>query len=132
MEAVSCDELYLDCTQILETTKTSPLELATFLRKEIKVILFYLIIWQCSKFSWFLLPKIKDLLQNYRFNYLMQEKTQCPCSIGIGSNCLLARLATKKAKPDGQFYVEPGIVMDFMKHINISDVPGNLSNIIHN
>ncbi|XP_026811513.1 DNA repair protein REV1 isoform X2 [Rhopalosiphum maidis] len=88
VEAVSCDELYLDCSHILETTKASPIELATFLRKEIK------------------------------------EKTQCPCSTGIGSNCLLARLATKKAKPDGQFYLEPGIVMDFMKNIDISDVPG--------
>jgi nucleotidyltransferase/DNA polymerase involved in DNA repair len=39
---------------------------------------------------------------------------------------LLARLATKKAKPDGQFYLEPGITMDFIKQINVSDVPGNL------
>lgn len=37
VEAVSCDELYLDCTQILKNTKASPLGLATFLRKEIKV-----------------------------------------------------------------------------------------------
>lgn len=37
VEAVSCDELYLDCSDILETTKASPFELATFLRKEIKV-----------------------------------------------------------------------------------------------
>ncbi|CAI6345542.1 unnamed protein product [Macrosiphum euphorbiae] len=88
VEAVSCDELYLDCSNILETTKASPFELATFLRKEIK------------------------------------EKTQCPCSTGIGSNCLLARLATKKAKPDGQFYLEPGNIMDFMRNIDISDVPG--------
>jgi len=58
-------------------------------------------------------------------NYL-QEKTQCPCSTGIGSNCLLARLATKKAKPNGQFYLEPGVIEDFMRNINISDVPGNL------
>lgn len=88
VEAVSCDELYLDCSHILETTKASPIELAMFLRNEIK------------------------------------EKTQCPCSTGIGSNYLLARLATKKAKPDGQFYLEPGIVMDFMKNIDILDVPG--------
>lgn len=57
---------------------------------------------------------------------VIKEKTQCPCSTGIGSNCLLARLATKKAKPNGQFYLEPGMVENFMKNINISDVPGNL------
>lgn len=55
----------------------------------------------------------------------MQENTHCPCSTGIGSNCLLARLATKKAKPNGQFYLEPGVIIDFMKNINIFDVPGN-------
>ncbi|XP_050425232.1 DNA repair protein Rev1 isoform X2 [Adelges cooleyi] len=95
VEAVSCDELYLDCTQILETTKSSPLQLATFLRKEIK------------------------------------EKTNCPCSTGIGPNCLLARLATKKAKPDGQLYVEPDAYMDFMTNINISDLPGVGRNLSH-
>lgn len=42
VEAVSCDELYLDCTQILKTSKASPIELATFLRKEIKVIFDFL------------------------------------------------------------------------------------------
>ncbi|VVC24976.1 Hypothetical protein CINCED_3A018327 [Cinara cedri] len=88
VEAVSCDELYLNCTQILKTTNASPLELATFIRNEIK------------------------------------EITQCPCSIGIGSNCLQARLATKKAKPDGQYYLEPNIIMEFMRNINVCDVPG--------
>jgi len=56
---------------------------------------------------------------------LIQEKTQCPCSTGLGSNCLLARLATKKAKPNGQFYLESDVIIDFMKNINIFDVPGN-------
>lgn len=56
---------------------------------------------------------------------VIKETTLCPCSTGIGSNCLLARLATKKAKPDGMFYLEPGITIDFMRKINVSDVPGN-------
>lgn len=43
VEAVSCDELYFDCTQILETTQASPLQLATFLRKEIKVMLMFIL-----------------------------------------------------------------------------------------
>lgn len=107
VEAVSCDELYLNCTKILETTNASPIELATFIRNEIKVI----------------------ILLNMEIYILciiiLQEITKCPCSIGIGSNCLQARLATKKAKPDGQYYLEPSTIMDFMKNIDVCDVPGS-------
>lgn len=39
---------------------------------------------------------------------------------------LLARLATKVAKPDGQFWVEPENVNDFVKDILVSDLPGGL------
>ena len=37
IEAVSCDEMFVDCTELLRDTSTDPLELATFLRQEIKV-----------------------------------------------------------------------------------------------
>ena len=31
----------------------------------------------------------------------VQETTKCTCSVGLGHNVLIARLATKKAKPNG-------------------------------
>lgn len=37
---------------------------------------------------------------------------------------LLARLATKAAKPNGQFLVEPDMVGDFMKNKLVSELPG--------
>ena len=38
-------------------------------------------------------------------------------------------MATKKAKPDGQFYLQPEEVLAFMKDIQISDLPGEYSSI---
>ncbi|XP_014483822.1 PREDICTED: DNA repair protein REV1 [Dinoponera quadriceps] len=36
IEAVSCDEMYVDCTKVLEASELSPLEFASVIREEIK------------------------------------------------------------------------------------------------
>ena len=40
------------------------------------------------------------------------EATKCTASVGIGSNMLLAKLATSSAKPDGVFHIRPGADTD--------------------
>lgn len=88
IEAVSCDEMYADCTKILEESSLTPIQFATIIRQEIK------------------------------------EKTACPVSTGFGSNKLLARLATRKAKPDGQFYIQQEHINDCISTFNVQDLPG--------
>ncbi|KAF9420789.1 hypothetical protein HW555_003137 [Spodoptera exigua] len=88
IEAVSCDEMYVDCTELLADMNVNVQSFATMLREEIK------------------------------------HKTGCPCSTGFGGNRLQARLATKKAKPDGQFFLTEDLVEDFIFEINLSDLPG--------
>lgn len=88
IEAVSCDEMYVDCTGLLQEINVSVDDFATALREEIKY------------------------------------KTGCPCSTGFGGNRLQARLATKKAKPDGQFFLTSDLIEDFMFNIKLSDLPG--------
>ncbi|XP_023939176.2 DNA repair protein REV1 [Bicyclus anynana] len=88
IEAVSCDEMYVDCTELLKTLNVSVHDFAFALREEIK------------------------------------NKTGCPCSTGFGGNRLQARLATKQAKPDGQFFLTPDLVDEFMFNINLRDLPG--------
>lgn len=88
IEAVSCDEMYVDCTDLLKDIDASVQDFATVLRDEIK------------------------------------KKTGCPCSTGFGGNRLQARLATKRAKPDGQFFLTAELVEDFMFDIKLRDLPG--------
>ena len=88
IEAVSCDEMYVDCSEILRKSGLTPLEFADIIRKEIK------------------------------------KKTGCPVSTGFGSNKLQARLATKKAKPDGKFYLKDGDVLNYFGNLNVKDLPG--------
>ncbi|XP_063987117.1 DNA repair protein REV1 isoform X2 [Diachasmimorpha longicaudata] len=54
----------------------------------------------------------------------IKEKTGCPVSTGFGSNKLQARLATKKAKPDGQFYLKRNNVEAFIGELEIGEIPG--------
>ncbi|XP_011877175.1 PREDICTED: DNA repair protein REV1 [Vollenhovia emeryi] len=88
IEAVSCDEMYVDCTKILEASGLAPLEFATVIRDEIK------------------------------------RKTNCPVSTGFGNNKLQARLATRKAKPDNQFYLSARNAETYIQAFNIRDLPG--------
>uniref|UniRef100_A0AC34Q083 DNA repair protein REV1 n=1 Tax=Panagrolaimus sp. JU765 TaxID=591449 RepID=A0AC34Q083_9BILA len=51
------------------------------------------------------------------------DETKCVASAGLGPNWLLARLATKKAKPNGQFYVKQENAIEFIKDLPINDLP---------
>ena len=89
VEAVSCDEMYVDLTELISTFKPlHPLTFVSLLREEI------------------------------------QSNTKCPCSAGLGTNMLLARLATRQAKPNGEFYVERGYEQEFISKQKILDLPG--------
>ncbi|KAM6179428.1 DNA repair protein REV1 isoform 2-T2 [Erethizon dorsatum] len=54
----------------------------------------------------------------------IKDKTKCAASVGIGSNILLARMATRKAKPDGQYHLKPEEVDDFIRGQPVSNLPG--------
>ncbi|NP_001084913.1 REV1, DNA directed polymerase S homeolog [Xenopus laevis] len=54
----------------------------------------------------------------------IKEKTGCAASIGIGSNILLARMATRRAKPDGQYHLKPEEVDDFIRGQLVNNLPG--------
>lgn len=52
------------------------------------------------------------------------QATGCTASAGIGSNMLLARLATKKAKPNGQYMLPKSAADSFLLKLKVSDLPG--------
>ncbi|XP_029386055.1 DNA repair protein REV1 [Echeneis naucrates] len=54
----------------------------------------------------------------------IKDKTGCCASVGMGSNILLARLATRKAKPDGQYFLKSEEVDDFIRDLPVTSLPG--------
>ena len=88
IEAVSCDECYVDLTELVAESRLDPLTVASVIREDIR------------------------------------RQTGCPASTGLGPNLLLARLATRLAKPDGQFRVAKAEVADFIRQQPIGDLPG--------
>uniref|UniRef100_A0A4W4E633 DNA repair protein REV1 n=1 Tax=Electrophorus electricus TaxID=8005 RepID=A0A4W4E633_ELEEL len=54
----------------------------------------------------------------------VKERTGCPASVGMGSNVLLAKMATRKAKPNGQYFLRPEEVDDFIRDQPVTSLPG--------
>lgn len=54
----------------------------------------------------------------------VKGKTGCAISIGIGGNILLAKVATRKAKPAGQYQIKPDEILDFIGALPVQDLPG--------
>ncbi|XP_077969166.1 DNA repair protein REV1-like isoform X2 [Styela clava] len=54
----------------------------------------------------------------------VKEATKCNASTGVGPNIALARMATRRAKPDGQFVVTQCEAKEFMKNLPVKDLPG--------
>lgn len=52
------------------------------------------------------------------------DRTGCSVSCGCGPNVLLAKLCLRKAKPDGQFRVNPAHIQVFMDQVKFQDLPG--------
>uniref|UniRef100_A0A1A9WC86 DNA repair protein REV1 n=1 Tax=Glossina brevipalpis TaxID=37001 RepID=A0A1A9WC86_9MUSC len=96
IEAVSCDEMFVDLSDVLKYLQIPVMDFVEAVREEVK------------------------------------QKTGCPCSAGVGTNKLQARMATKKAKPDGQYYLESDYVETYMSDIPIEELPGVGSSTAYN
>ena len=88
IQAVSCDEMLVDLSDVLQSCGIRPEDFAQVLRDEIR------------------------------------NKTDCNASVGLGSNILLARSATRKAKPDGIYHLKDEQAGQFLKDVNVADLPG--------
>jgi len=90
IQAVSCDEMFVDLTGLLRDVRPAG-GVMTF---------------------------VKSLRREIR------EKTGCSCSVGLGESILLARMATKKAKPDGEFYLTAEMAEEFLTETSVDQLPG--------
>ncbi|RCN45235.1 ImpB/MucB/SamB family protein [Ancylostoma caninum] len=89
IKAVSCDEMYVDCTKLFDELRIrDPVSFAEHLRDEIR------------------------------------RETGCPASVGIGRSTLMARLATRYAKPDGVRHVPAEESDVFIANEKVRNLPG--------
>ena len=67
-----------------------------------------------------------SLLENFENNcdYFLNDFSFFKKNFFIGSNILLARMATRKAKPDGQYHLKPEEVDDFIRGQLVTNLPG--------
>ncbi|KAF6768431.1 hypothetical protein AHF37_08990 [Paragonimus kellicotti] len=90
IEAVSCDELYADCTDLLRVGEDIAATPTSSNSTDDSV----------SRMTY---RFIDPLLLAQHLRHLVTVRTGgCTASVGFGSSKLLARLATKRAKPNGQ------------------------------
>jgi DNA repair protein REV1 len=55
---------------------------------------------------------------------MTQESTGCTASIGSAGNRLVARIATKRAKPNGYFQISPAQAQGYLAPLPVSEIPG--------
>jgi len=102
---VSVDEAYIDVTSLIDAIEVSDPS-----RGEKSSA------WRLKK------KKAHDFAQNIRD--LIRTKTGCVASVGVGPNRLIARLATKRAKPDGVFVVTEEEAKEYVASLPVTDLPG--------
>ena len=54
----------------------------------------------------------------------VETATKCSCSVGLGSNLLLARLALKMAKPAGQAILRQAQAEHALEKLQVVELPG--------
>jgi len=95
-EQVSLDEAYLDLSHIFRDREKVSIEK----------------VWMEAK-------KIGEKLKDEIF-----EKEKLTCTVGIGANKTIAKMAAEKAKPNGLKVVKPKEVKKFLNPLDIEDLPG--------
>ncbi|KAL4869521.1 hypothetical protein BDV12DRAFT_82499 [Aspergillus spectabilis] len=66
--------------------------------------------------------KAEEIAESLRAS--VKSETGCAVSVGIGANILQAKVALRKAKPAGQFQLNPEAVLDIIGELAVQNLPG--------
>lgn len=66
----------------------------------------------------------KPLAAAHRLHEAVRAETALPCSIGIGTSRLVAKMCSDLAKPNGVLFVEPGAEAAFLAPLEVGRIPG--------
>jgi len=59
-----------------------------------------------------------------RLHDLVKTRTNLPCSIGVGTSRLIAKISSDLAKPNGILWVQPGSEAAFLAPLDVGRIPG--------
>jgi DNA polymerase-4 len=59
-----------------------------------------------------------------RIKRMVMKRTKLPCTIGIGSSKMIAKIASNLSKPDGLLDVPDGGEEEFLKDLPVGEMPG--------
>lgn len=116
IEAVSIDEALIDVSFLLDEMRKGEEEGEHFSSTLMRSYKGYL---NSQGNEWTEEAQLAEALRDE-----IRTITGCEASIGIGSNILLARLATRKAKPGGSFHLQDDFVSKFIDDLDIDDLHG--------
>ncbi len=68
------------------------------------------------------LKEIKDFVKKIKDELMKSQKLTC--SIGVGPNKMVAKIAANEKKPDGLTVVKPGDVQKFLSKMSVRKLPG--------
>lgn len=70
-------------------------------------------------------PRINGEKKAAELRSLIYNETQCTASAGVSYNMLMARLATKRAKPNGLYVIDsPSQATELLRQMKIQELPG--------
>lgn len=73
-------------------------------------------------------PEIKDFEEAaiiaLKIKEEIKRREKITCSVGIGPNKIIAKIASKVKKPDGHTVVRPEDVKEYLFPLNVSKIPG--------
>ena len=66
----------------------------------------------------------RPLAAAHRVHESIGAETSLPCSIGIGTSRLVAKISSAMAKPNGVLWVAPGAEANFLAPLDVGKIPG--------
>jgi DNA polymerase-4 len=115
VEIFSVDEAFLDFSHLLKSENSKPQHQKSWCRGKQKTVNSYK---EVLKIAFEIKKRIHDEVGEW-----------ITCSVGIGPNKMIAKLASDKIKPDGLVIVRPQEVKRFMKTVKLTDICGIASRI---
>ncbi|CDW97106.1 hypothetical protein [Sporisorium scitamineum] len=112
LQAVSVDEALVDVSLLLQTMREGNTTAGSLYDRYRDHLGSQGQVWTAEK----------QLAEAFRDE--IRDRCGCEASIGIGSNILLARLATRKAKPGGSFHLTDDAKQPFLDALDVDDLHG--------